>query len=47
MNIFDNKCEQNSDCPFYLGNLNYENTKFLDNIGIQGKIAINGVILKD
>jgi len=31
----------------FLKNLNYENTKFLDNIGIQGKIAINGVILKD
>jgi hypothetical protein len=25
--IFGNKCEQNSDCPFYLGNLNYENTR--------------------
>ena len=25
--IFDNKCEQNSDCPFYLGNTNYENTR--------------------
>lgn len=25
--IFDNKCEQDSDCPFYLGNTNYENTR--------------------
>ena len=25
--IFDNKCEQDSDCPFYLGNKNYENTR--------------------
>ena len=25
--IFDNACEENSDCPFYLGNTNYENTR--------------------
>ena len=25
--IFDNACEENSDCPFYLGNINYENTR--------------------
>ena len=25
--IFDNKCVQDSDCPFYSGNTNYENTR--------------------
>ena len=25
--IFDNKCEQDNDCPFYLGNINYENAR--------------------
>jgi hypothetical protein len=25
--IFDNKCEQDSDCPFYISNTNYENTR--------------------
>jgi hypothetical protein len=25
--IFDNKCVQDSDCPFYLGNTNYKNTR--------------------
>jgi hypothetical protein len=25
--IFDNKCAQDSDCPFYLGNKNYQNSR--------------------